>query len=100
MEQDIYYLNSLDEVGKLQDRIDINSAPIFVLDALKNLEQKFNKENLIEYFHMLDAWEEMVQDDYIGDIYEVIHESPDKIVVEFSEAGNPTHKDICSYFLA
>lgn len=97
---DIYYLNSLQSSGKLKELFDPEEAPIFVLEAFTRLERHFCKETLIDYFHALDQWEEMIQDDYIGNIYEVIKEEDDKIIVEFSEPDNPTKKDVCSYFLA
>ena len=99
-DQNIYYLNSLEDTGKLEDLFDKEHAPIFVLEAFLRLKKQFNSENLLEYFRCLDQWEEMIQNDYIGDIYEVIHEDSDKIIVEFSDPDYPTKKEICSYFLA
>lgn len=97
----VYYLNSLKENGKLRDLI-INEEhiPIEVEEALDRLEKDFNKENLLEYFRTLDNWEEMLQDDYIGDVYDVIKEEDGNIIVEFYQADNPTKKDICTYFTA
>lgn len=96
----VYYLNELKESGKLRDLIEEEeSIPIDVEEALNRLEKQFNKENLLEYFRTLDNWEEMLQDDYIGDICEVIKEEPDHIVVEFYQADNPTNKGICTYFI-
>lgn len=97
----VYYLNELKESGKLRELIeDEEIIPIDVEEALDRLERQFNKENLLEYFRAIDNWEEMLQDDYIGDICEVIKEEKDYIVVEFTEAGDPRKKNICTYFLA
>lgn len=97
----VYYLNELKESGKLRELIeDEEIIPIDVEEALDRLERQFNKENLLEYFRAIDNWEEMLQDDYIGDICEVIKEDEDHIVVEFTEAGDPRKKSICTYFLA
>lgn len=96
----VYYLNELKESGKLRDLIEEEeSIPIDVEEALNRLEKDFNKENLLEYFRTLDNWEEMLQDDYIGDVCEVIKEESDYIVVEFYQADNPTSKGICTYFI-
>lgn len=97
----VYYLNELKESGKLSELIEEEEViPIEVEEALKRLEKQFNKENLLEYFRTLDNWEEMLQDDYIGDICEVVKEEPDHIVVEFYQADNPNKKNYCTYFLA
>lgn len=99
-DREVYYLNSLNEKGRLADLIkDEDIIPIEVEESLKRLQKDFNKENLMNYFYALDNWEEMLQDDYIGDVYEVIKEEPDHIIVEFYQADNPTRKDICTYFL-
>ena len=96
----VYYLNELKESGNLRDLIEEEeSIPIDVEEALDRLEKDFNKENLLEYFRTLDNWEEVLQDDYIGDICEVINEEPDHIIVEFYQADNPNNKNICTYFL-
>ena len=100
-ENSVYYLNELQESGKLRDLIEYEEViPIEVEIALDRLEKQFNKENLLEYFRTLDNWEEMIQDDYIGDLCEIIKEEPEHIVVEFSQPDNPRNKNICTYFLA
>ena len=96
----VYYLNSLKRNGRLRDLIINEDIPIEVEKALDRLENDFNGENLLEYFKELDNWEEKLQDDYIGDIYDIIKEEDGNIIVEFYQPDDPTKKDICTYFLA
>lgn len=96
----VYYLNSDKDSGKLSDLLTEDVIPDEVTLALEKLEDNFNGENLLAYFEELDRWQEMVQDDYIGSIYEVIEENDDHITVQFRDIDDIKNDDICMYFLA
>jgi len=99
-EKSVYYLNSEKDSGKLSDLLTEDVIPDEVILALEKLEDNFTGENLLAYFEELDRWQEMVQDDYIGSIYEVIEENDDHITVQFRDIDDIKNDDICMYFLA
>lgn len=99
-EKSVYYLNSEKDSGKLSDLLTEDVIPDEVILALEKLEDNFTGENLLAYFEELDRWQEMVQDDYIGSIYEVIEENDDHIAVQFRDIDDIKNDDICIYFLA
>lgn len=99
-EKSVYYLNSEKDSGKLSDLLTEDVIPDEVTLALEKLEDNFTSENLLAYFEELDRWQEMVQDDYIGSIYEVIEENDDHITIQFRDIEDIKNDDICMYFLA